>query len=582
VKEINIFGGESEMKKELEVFLTSTNDGVIAIDENCRITLYNQQAEKLVGIPRKDAIGKPVEDIVVNTRLPHVLNTGQHELEWQQQLRDYEIITSRIPIKDAMGKVVGAIAVFRNVTDIYNLDKQLSSLNEYKSLLQAVFEAVQDAISVVDEYGNHIMVNPAYTRITGIEADEIYGKPAGFDIKQGESIHLKVLRTRRPVSNTRMAIKPSGKTVIARGAPIIVKGELKGSVVILHDISEIRQLTDKLSEAHQRIRELSAKYTLVDIIGNSSAILQAKEQLTKASNVPATVLLKGESGTGKELFAHAIHNESSRKNNKFVRVNCAAIPETLLESELFGYEEGAFTGAKKGGKSGLFEEANNGTIFLDEISEVNNNTQVKLLRVLQEKEITRVGGLKPIHVNVRVISATHEDLLECVQQKKFREDLYYRLNVFPIEIPPLRDRLEDVPLLADRFINKYNIEYGRLVKDIDREAIETLKNYHWPGNVRELENVIGRAMINMNIHEKTIRLSHLPGLVKKTEDTDKVWVKVSEGYGESNLTEALSQYEKKYIEQSYVQSGENKVKTAKMLGISIRSLYYKFQKYNIQ
>jgi transcriptional regulator with PAS, ATPase and Fis domain len=383
------------------------------------------------------------------------------------------------------------------------------------------------------------------------------------------------------VENTKITIKPSGKVVIARGAPIVVGEKLKGSVAILHDISEIKQLTNKLSEAQKRIRELSAKYSFDDIIGNSEKMNEAKAQVIKASNVPATVILKGESGTGKELFAHAIHNESQRKNNQFVRVNCAAIPETLLESELFGYEEGAFTGAKKGGKKGLFEEASNGTIFLDEISEISITTQVKLLRVLQEKEITRVGGVKPIHVNVRVISATNVNLKEKVEQGLFREDLYYRLNVFPIEIPPLRERIDDIKDLTYRFIEKLNTEYGRDVKEISNDALEILKNYKWPGNVRELENVIGRSIINMNINEKIIKKEHLPGLVS-INFPDNLNHKL-EAYEKKieTLASAINEFEKDYIQNIYEFCNKNKTLTAKTLKISIRSLYYKMEKYDI-
>ncbi|MBN2287494.1 MAG: sigma-54-dependent transcriptional regulator [Tissierellales bacterium] len=569
------------MRKDLEVFLTSTHDAVIAIDQNCIITLYNKEAEKLIGIKREQALGRNVNEIVVNTRLPYVLKTGEYELDWQQQLRDFEIITSRMPIKDSEGKVIGAIAVFRNVTDLFNLDKQISSLNSYKSLLQAVFAAVQDAISVVDETGHHIMVNPAYTRITGISAEEVYGKEANYDIQEGESVHLQVLRSKKPVENTKITTKPVGKTVIARGAPIIVGDQLKGSVVILHDISEIKQLTEKLSEAHKRIRELSAKYSFDDIIGGSETMNEAKAQVIKASNVPATVILKGESGTGKELFAHAIHNESKRRNNQFVRVNCAAIPETLLESELFGYEDGAFTGAKKGGKKGLFEEASNGTIFLDEISEISISTQVKLLRVLQEKEITRLGGVQPIHVNVRVISATNVNLKEKVEKGLFRDDLYYRLNVFPIDIPPLRERLEDIEALCHRFIEKLNIEYGRDIKEISDEAIEMLKRHNWPGNVRELENVIGRSIINMNINEKTIQKEHLPFLATMNSPDKIPYEFEAMDFDIAKLGKATDEFEKKYIEKAYHHYGKNKTLTAQKLGISIRSFYYKLEKYHI-
>jgi PAS domain S-box-containing protein len=568
------------MKKELETFLASTQDGVISIDKNCKINLINKKAAELIGVKREEAINKDINKVVKDTRLPHVLKTGKHELDWQQKLGKYQIITSRIPLKDNNGKIIGAIAVFRNITDVVNLDKQLNNLNEYKSLLQAVFSAVQDAISVVDTKGYHIMVNPAYTKVTGISAEEIMGKYANYDLKEGDSLHIKVLKTKKPVKNTKIVTKPSGKVVIAQAAPILVDNKLKGSVAVLHDITEIRNLTKELSEAQKRIRELSAKYSFDDIVGKCKNIIEAKEQLIKAANVPATVLLKGESGTGKELFAHAIHNEGTRKENQFVRVNCAALSETLLESELFGYEEGAFTGAKKGGKKGLFEEANNGTIFLDEISEISSNTQVKLLRVLQEKEITRVGGVKPIHVNVRVVAATNEDLYKLVKEGKFREDLYYRLNVFPIQIPPLRERKKDIDFLVKKFINKYNIEYGRNVNRIDNRALNILKQYDWPGNVRELENVIGRAMINMSFNEIEINDTHLPILFSEQNNTNSEIIDKESEY--KSLSQALENYEKKYIEKIYYQEDKNKTKTAEKLNISIRSLYYKFSRYGIE
>ncbi|MFO7887113.1 MAG: sigma 54-interacting transcriptional regulator [Eubacteriales bacterium] len=570
------------MKKELETFLASTQDGVISIDKSCKIKLINKKAAELIGIDRKEAINKNIRQIVKDTRLPHVLKSGKHELDWQQKLGNYQIITSRIPLKDSKGNIIGAIAVFRNITDTVNLDKQISNLNEYKSLLQAVFSAVQDAISVVNTKGYHIMVNPAYTKVTGISAEEIMGKYANYDIKKGDSLHLKVLKTKKNVKNTKIVAKPSNKVVIAQASPILVEDELKGSVAVLHDITEIRNLTEELSEAQKRIRELSAKYTFNDIVGNCNNIVESKEQLIKAANVPATVLLKGESGTGKELFAHAIHNEGSRKENQFVRVNCAALTESLLESELFGYEEGAFTGAKKGGKRGLFEEANNGTIFLDEISEISMNTQVRLLRVLQEKEITRVGGVKPIHVNVRVIAATNVDLHELINNGNFREDLYYRLNVFPINIPPLRERKKDIEFLVKKFINKFNMEYGRNVNTIHREAISILREYDWPGNVRELENIIGRAMINMNLNETAINYKHIPELnIEKNNKINDSKIIIGKKTEYKNLSNALENYEKKYIKKIYHEEKENKTETAKKLNISIRSLYYKLKKYEI-
>jgi PAS domain S-box-containing protein len=453
------------------------------------------------------------------------------------------------------------------------------SLNniDYQGLLEAVFLAAQDAISVVDEKGEHILVNPAYTRITGIEHDDIIGKNAHYDIEEGEeSVHMKVLLTKKPVENTKLKLKPSGKTVVAQAAPIIVNGEMKGSVAVLHDISTIKDLTDKLEEAEKKLRQLTYKYKPEDIIGSSKAINEVRKLIEKAAKVPATVLLRGESGTGKELFANSIHAQSSRSHKNFVRVNCAALSDSLLESELFGYDEGSFTGALKGGKKGLFEEANKGTIFLDEISEISLNTQAKLLRVLQEKEIMRVGSNKNIPVDVRVIAATNADLSKAIKEGKFREDLFYRLSILPIYIPPLRDRKEDIPLLVKSFIAKFNDEYGRNIVDISEEALRILQSHDWPGNVRELENTIGRAIIYMNINEKVIDTIHLPHFNKKKSPVDDRVIAYEEA---DSLESVLSKTEAEYIKKLYYKLDKNKTRTAKELGISIRSLYYKMEKY---
>jgi PAS domain S-box-containing protein len=451
---------------------------------------------------------------------------------------------------------------------------------DYQGMLEAVFLATQDAISVVNEKGEHILVNPAYTKITGIEPDDVIGKNALFDIEEGESLHMKVLTTKKSVENTKLKIRPSGKTVVAQAAPIIVNGAMKGSVAVLHDISGIKDLTDKLEEAEKKLRELTYKYKPEDIIGESDSIKEVKKLIEKAAKVPATILLRGESGTGKELFANSIHAQSSRSNNSFVRVNCAALSDSLLESELFGYEEGSFTGALKGGKKGLFEEADKGTIFLDEISEISLNTQAKLLRVLQEKEIMRVGSNKNIPIDARVIAATNADLVKSVKEGKFREDLFYRLSILPINIPPLRDRKEDIPLLTKRFIVKFNDEYGRNIADISNDALKKLMAHDWPGNVRELENIIGRSIIYMNMNEKVIEKIHLPQLyTSQVQNNDNCLLTV---YDEvTTLDNVINKAESDYIKSIYMKYNKNKTHTAKILGISLRSLYYKMEKYGI-
>ncbi len=461
------------------------------------------------------------------------------------------------------------------------ITKELTNLKEVKSMLGAVFYATQDAISVVNKEGLGIMINPAYTKITGLSEKDIIGKPATVDIAEGESVHMQVLATKKPVKGSLLKVGPNKKEVLVNAAPIIVDGELKGSVGVLHDITEMNKLSEELKQAKQIIRKLEAKYTFDDIAGNEDSIVDAIEKAKKAAFTPATVFLVGESGTGKEIFAHAIHNASDRKYNQFVRVNCAAIAQSILESELFGYEEGAFTGAKKGGKKGLFEEANRGTIFLDEISEISVETQAKLLRVLQEKEVVRVGGTKSINIDVRIIAATNANIEESVKQGKFRKDLYYRINMFPIKIPSLRDRKGDIELLARLFIKKFNQEYGRNIEGIKDDAIKALIEYDWPGNVRELENIIGRAIISMRINEKIIEKKHMPKFSFR-EQSDKLPIDGDLYDLESMTLEELTRsLEKTYIIQVLKEHNNNKTKTAKVLGISLRNLYYKIEKYGI-
>ncbi len=572
------------MDRGIELILNSTHDAMIAVDKKGIITLYNRAAEILTNTKSVDAIGKYVGDVVSDTRLPFVLETGKSELNRQQHLGKIKIVTNRMPVFDENKEVIGAIAVFRDITDVIKLAEEVTNLKEVQSMLEAIFNSTQDAISVVNEKGLGVMFNPAYTKMTGLSEKDVIGKPPTVDIAEGDSVHLQVLATRKPVKGALLKVGPGRKEVLVNAAPIIVDGELRGSVGMLHDITEINKLSDELKRAKEIIRKLEAKYTFEDIVGRHQYMTSAIDKAKKVSYTTVTVLLLGESGTGKEIFAHAIHNDSTRKFNQFIRVNCAAIPESLLESELFGYEEGAFTGAKKGGKKGLFEEANRGTIFLDEIGEISLGTQAKLLRVLQEKEIVRVGGTKPISIDVRVIAATNMNLEQAIKEGKFRGDLYYRLNMYPIRIPPLRSRKSDIYDLVVFFIRKFNQEYGRNIIDISNEAVNILKMYDWPGNVRELENIIGRAIINMRNTEIKILEKHIPnyitnienGMILKNEDIVK-------DNGEIfTLDELVQNIEKAHIAKVLIEYGNNKTKTAEILNVSLRTLYYKLEKYGIE
>lgn len=327
----------------------------------------------------------------------------------------------------------------------------------------------------------------------------------------------------------------------------------------------------KLVEENSHLRqELREKYDFSHIIGNSSRMKQVYDQVSQVARTNTTVLLRGESGTGKEMIANAIHYNSLRSKKPFVKVNCAALPDTLIESELFGHEKGSFTGASQR-KRGRFEMANDGTLFLDEIGDLPVQTQIKLLRVLQEREFERVGGTETIKVNVRLITATNNNLEEAITEGKFREDLFYRLNVFQIFLPPLRERKSDIIMLAEHFVEKFEREHGKRIRRISTPAIDMLTAYHYPGNVRELENAIERAVVVCD--ENVIHGHHLPPTLQTAEVSDTV-TKVT-------LESSVAAFEKDLIQDTLKTTKGNCAKAANLLNTTERIINYKIKKYNI-
>jgi PAS domain S-box-containing protein len=569
--------GDERMERIYKIVLDSIIEGIIIVDKDARVQYINKNAQKLLNLP-SDIIGKKVDEVVKNTRLHIVVQTGIPEIDQVQHTENAVIITSRIPIKDENGKIIGAVAVFRDITSIRKLAEEITNLKEIEAQLKAIIDSTNDAISVADENGIVRLVNKAYTKITGYSPEDVIGKPATVDIAEGESIHMLIAKLRQPIYNARLKVGPAKKEVIVNATPLFVKGKFKGSVAVVHDVSEILKLTNELEEVKRLIRHMRAQYTFDDIIGDSKLIQIAKEQAKKVAQTPATVLLRGESGTGKELFAHAIHNASPRRNKPFVSVNCAAIPESILESELFGYEEGSFTGALHGGKKGLVEEADGGTLFLDEVGKLPLSLQPKLLRFIETKEYVPVGGRNVKKVDVRIIAATNMELEKMVRNGDFLPDLYFRLNVFPIYLPSLKDRKEDIPKLAIHIVKKLNQQYGRMVEGISPAVIKYIVSRDWPGNVRELENFLGRVMINMGPEERYIELKHLPeDSSLKVEKKDEEFTDI----GEKSLKDLVEEYEKRIILTALKQTGGDKVQAAKMLDISIRTLYYKMERYGI-
>lgn len=444
---------EKEKAEILKSIIDFAYDGILGIDKNGNITVFNPVTQKITGVPYENAIDKPVDDVVENTRMKQVLKTGVAELGEIQQIGNTSILTNRVPII-VEGEVLGVVATFQEIEKIQKMETQIR-----KKLLA------------------------------------------------------------------------------------------KGHV---------------------------AKSVFDDIKGNSKEIKKAKDKAKLFAEVDSTVLIMGETGTGKELFAQSIHNHSIRSDKPFVAVNCAALPESLLESELFGYVEGAFTGARKGGKTGLFELAHRGTIFLDEISEMTPNLQARFLRVLQEKEVVKIGDDKIIPIDVRVIAATNRDLIEQVTKEKFREDLFYRLCVLRLDLPPLRKRKEDIYELVLYFLKVKSRMLNIRTKGISTESMNKILQYDWPGNIRQLENFIERCVVLSNGNE--INIDTVDEATMGTPvhiDKDENIINKTSTY---NTSLRLNNIESETIKKVLIETNGNRKVAAEKLGISVTTLWRRLKK----
>jgi len=460
---------------------------------------------------------------------------------------------------------------------IHEMDKLLHENALMQERLQMILEAVQDGICVVDRTGEITYVNPSYLRIVHKTPEMVMGQNVFKTAPDGN--RCAVLRTgvARIGSISR---KKDGTTVVANVNPIFVNGEIAGVVSVIKDITELQNLMARLSQVSAKaeyleqelLRTKKTANAFANYIGKSGKVIDVLALASKAAQSSATVLIRGESGTGKEVIAEGIHYASERRRGPFIRVNCGAIPGTLLESELFGHEKGAFTGAVKR-KLGKFELADHGTIFLDEIGEMDKKMQVKLLRVLQQKEFDRVGGEETVHVDVRIIAATNRHLEDMVKDGTFRDDLYYRLNVIPIILPPLRERIDDIPLLVEHFIDKISAATGKNVRSITPEAMDILMRYKWLGNVRELENVIERVITLMD--SDNITVASLPSYIKG-EAADR---EVQQLETESAVL-PWEEYEKRIIAKALKQCGTFNA-AAKELKITHKTVAAKARKYGL-
>ena len=476
------------------------SDAVIVADSDLSVIHMNPAARSMMA------------DIKTNTR---ELQTAQHLLTLIQTsglLAQSDVYIPEFIFDDAWISISiinldNGMRLFflRDIGEEKALSEQLDKLKETNSELNEIIELSADGLVSVDHSGIILRLNKAYKRILGIKNENFIGKPAQLLVDKGylpELVSAQVLKRHKP---TNIMVTLKNKDVLLTGRPVFnEQGRLVRVVANIRDLTKLNNLKNQLDKYHElanryetEIHHLRAKEIESKIIGRSPGASKMIALAAQASKVDSTVLVYGETGTGKEVLVKTIHKLSDQKKGPFIAVNCSSVPESLMESELFGYESGAFTGSSKKGKIGLFEAAHTGTLFLDEISEMPASMQTKLLRVIQEKKVRRIGANKDRGIDVRLIAASNKRLKTCVEAGQFREDLYYRLNIINIDIPPLRERKEDIPLLIKHFLDEFNVKFDRQ-KTISEKEMLMLIQYNWPGNIRELQNMIERYVVLSN------------------------------------------------------------------------------------
>lgn len=563
--------------------LNASHNGIMIMDRKGTIVFYNSAASRIFKEDSEEIIGRHFSSVRPEAWpvLKKVLEFGQVQTGAKITLPQATIIVNRSPIIHS-GSIVGAISVFQ---DISEYEAIISKLQGYQALhreLEAIFESSEDGLYITDGNANTIRVNGAYERITGLSRKNLVGKNMQTLVSEGVfdySVTLKVLEKGRQV-NMLQHIK-GGKQVMVTGTPIAnTQGDVSLVVTNVRDITELNQLRVELEDS----RLLSSRYyqsileqeglgqMLRDMVIRSKEMLKVVHRAVKVASSDLSVLIIGESGTGKTMLARAIHQMSTRKDRPFVKINCGTIPESLVESELFGYEKGAFTGARSEGKAGLIEAARGGTLFLDEIGELKLDLQVKLLEVIEEKTFTRLGGAKTVDVDVRIIAATHRNLAEMMNENLFRQDLFYRLNVVPIDIPPLRERKEEIPVLAQKYLEEFN-QKNRTRKRLSAEVVNSLQVFPYPGNVRQLLNFLGQMAVMSELD--TIGMEDLPLELRNPTCPPQ------KGQNSMGLKDALECLEKQMIEDA-LKSHPTEASAAQALGIHTTTLWRKATRHGLK
>ncbi|TWI59672.1 sigma-54 interaction domain-containing protein [Halalkalibacter nanhaiisediminis] len=551
----------------LESVFSSMSNGVIVVDHHKKVLLMNESAQTLLKQGQQEYIGKDIREFVPNSQIPHVLASGESTIGVKMTIAGLQCMVNRTPLYQD-GKLIGAVSVIQDI----------SQMEHYRSLLrqmEKIIEFSTDGIYVVDKEGITLTVNSAYEELSGFKREELIGHHMSDLMKQGyfdQSVSLLVLRDKKRISILQRIGKQ--KDVMVTGNPVFDEdGDIQMVVTSVRDITQLNDLTNELKKAKSFSQMSQNRYTFSTDGSDEKVIFQSvqmKEIIDKVKQIasfPTSVLLSGPSGAGKEVIANLVHQLSDRTDMPFIKVNCGAIPEQLLESELFGYEKGAFTGARKEGKVGLLELADKGTVLLDEIGELPLSLQVKLLRVLQEKQIQRLGGNKVKQLDIRIISATNKHLKELVEKGEFREDLYYRLQVIELSIPPLSQRPEDIEVLLDHFF-AYFCKLFNIEKHVSPETKHILQSYHWPGNVRELRNLVESMIVSV------------PSLTIEPVDLPPHFNIHSYPESAQTLKQRVEQFEKRIIFDA-LQKKTSIRKAAEHLGVDHSTLVKKIKKWNM-
>ena len=561
----------------------ASHNGIVVIDSTGKILIYNKAARRIFNDGDVTLVGCHIGGIRPHAwaDMQDIIRTGASQIGLKMTLPEATIIANRTPVIEK-GKVVGVISVFQDVSEHERIISQLQNYQKLHRELEAIFESSYDGLYIADGKAITLKVNKSYERITGLSREDLIGRNM-HDLVADEvfdhSVTIEVLKQKKLI--TLLQHIRGGKLVIVTGTPVFAEdGQISVVVTNVRDITELDELRVELEETRRKsdffyesLQEYhDVDHALRDLVVKSPEMAKVVQKGIKVARVEASVLLAGESGVGKSMLAKLIHKMSPRKEQPFVKINCGAIPTSLMESELFGYERGAFTGALLTGKIGLVEAADKGTLFFDEIAELQLEMQVKLLEVIEDRQFKRVGSTISTSVDVRIIAATNCNLQEQIRKGLFREDLYYRLNVVPITIPPLRQRREDIPALAERMLEKFN-RAMRLKKKFDPVLLEMLRQYEYPGNVRELINTIER-MIVMSEGE-ILGPADIPSEIRSLSTIEK-----RRNGQHTPLKEALESYERNLLQGVLANSGSLS-NAATLLKIHPSTLWRKMVRYKL-